>query len=668
MNGADPPAIRGLQDGKEATSLSLLPQVIPILAARYATGTSASTVRFNKDEDERTEDDRLSFYLPFDHTWSPPPLNDPDFICNIFDFGQLIVHQYHSVVFHCRSPNLSLLLGMSSPYFWPIRAGSGDDKKFHTEHFTCSVCSELLKPQGAWNGNGDLYCRQHYSIWSATKCTGCCTVVENPFVGIELGRGKRWHRECYLLNKFWDIKLAGSALQGHLPLECEPYALGEVQYGASTENESQIGAEALVHRIWDHLSKYEESSLDCLSEIALHVGNGVHLLALHTAKKLVLHIEVLFAAIDELERAGAESLSQNIYAENLFHAAFDLIEAVTGARDYSPASIFVQIGFQRERSVQALQALTPSLASHHKNLMIVALKGALSLKHETAYGNALLRFLDRLQRLAWDRANPSAHRPLYAYPAPSNISSVDPFSSKTAGSLYTLPVVSFPSIPVDGSVAYGYQSLSPQYTGDSTASLGFTWRTVQGAYGSLVSVPLPNDECIACLSPIKEACVRRGTYERWHSHCFACATCGKSAEDIIDAREGSAHENLSTIDASSEVSEARPPTNLADFRYGYPAVPLGGLGIYCTAHLGVELWRNSRFEQVSRLEQYAFLLYTALRRSEMMPVGYREIRTTTAEVFPVTPGPPLQTDTILGRPVDTGTSSNQPDYEMGLEE
>ncbi|KAG8934871.1 hypothetical protein FRC00_011732 [Tulasnella sp. 408] len=78
------------------------------------------------------------------------------------------------------------------------------------------------------------------------------------------------------------------------------------------------------------------------------------------ATKLVIHIEVLFAAIDELERAGAEGLSQNIYVENLFNTAFDLIKTLSGAKNNSLASNSVRVDSQRKGAIQALLALTPS--------------------------------------------------------------------------------------------------------------------------------------------------------------------------------------------------------------------------------------------------------------------------------------------------------------------
>ncbi|KAG9043057.1 hypothetical protein FS837_010073 [Tulasnella sp. UAMH 9824] len=592
MSDADPHAVRGSQGGKKPTSFTLVSMPVPILAAQNVRGNSTSTVRFQKDE-ERTEYDRLSLYLPFDHTWSPPPLTEPDFICNIFYFGQLLVYKYHSMVFHCRSANLSSLLRPDGK-LQPIC----ERDLYRRRDLTCAKCKQALKGG--------------YIPAFRTYLTYCV------------------HPPSHHARQFWDIRLAKNVPQG--PFPPETYTPEEAQHGLSATSEGQISAEALARLIWTRLSEYEESSLACLSDIARHVGNGLDLEAIQAAGRLVLHIEVLFAAIDELERAGAESLPQPSYAENLLYTASDLIETLSGAQDDPPESYPIPLEIQRERTVQALLALTPSLVSHHKNLVIIVLKEALKLKQGTSSGNAPLKFLNRLKRLAMDGADPNADRREYFTPA--NITNADASPSITTNPLSTRALEHFPSVTVDYSegVAYGYQSLSPRCTGESPTSPNFILRAVKDG---IIMLPfLPSDECIECLSPINEGCVRLGTYQRWHLRCFACATCGKSAEDKIDSWEGSLHENSSRIDASPEAREVPPPTNLTDFRYGFltaPGSPFDTPKIYCTTHTGEELWHGGRFEEVTRLEQYAFLLYVAIRRSYYMLLGYSYVHTTTGK-------------------------------------
>lgn len=81
--------------------------------------------------------------------------------------------------------------------------GSAPDKKFHVEHFTCSVCPTLFGPQDSYyEHEGDVYCHFHYSTRFATKCAGCNSAILKQFVEINRNmRDECWHPECYMINK-----------------------------------------------------------------------------------------------------------------------------------------------------------------------------------------------------------------------------------------------------------------------------------------------------------------------------------------------------------------------------------------------------------------------------------------------------------------------------------
>ena len=49
------------------------------------------------------------------------------------------------------------------------------------------------------------------------------------------------------------------------------------------------------------LSAFEESSDACISDMLRQVSNGQYLEAIRMAEKFILHVEVLFATIDDLE-------------------------------------------------------------------------------------------------------------------------------------------------------------------------------------------------------------------------------------------------------------------------------------------------------------------------------------------------------------------------------
>ena len=80
---------------------------------------------------------------------------------------------------------------------------TSSDKKYHVEHFTCSVCTTVFGPQDSYyEHENDVYCHFHYSTRFATKCAGCNSAILKQFV--EINRNNRdecWHPECYMINK-----------------------------------------------------------------------------------------------------------------------------------------------------------------------------------------------------------------------------------------------------------------------------------------------------------------------------------------------------------------------------------------------------------------------------------------------------------------------------------
>jgi hypothetical protein len=76
-------------------------------------------------------------------------------------------------------------------------------KKYHLDHFTCSVCPKVFRQLDKYfEINDKVYCQDHYSLMFATKCGGCQTAVLNNFV--EMNKEsiiEQWHPECYMIFK-----------------------------------------------------------------------------------------------------------------------------------------------------------------------------------------------------------------------------------------------------------------------------------------------------------------------------------------------------------------------------------------------------------------------------------------------------------------------------------
>jgi len=103
-----------------------------------------------------------------------------------------------AVSLHSPLPNTS-----STFYSFFLTFAAASDKKYHVEHFTCSLCSTLFGPQDSYyEHDGDVYCHFHYSTRFATKCAGCSSAILKQFVEINRNmRDECWHPECYMINK-----------------------------------------------------------------------------------------------------------------------------------------------------------------------------------------------------------------------------------------------------------------------------------------------------------------------------------------------------------------------------------------------------------------------------------------------------------------------------------
>ncbi|KAJ7890663.1 hypothetical protein B0H14DRAFT_2690252, partial [Mycena olivaceomarginata] len=172
------------------------------------------------------------------------------------------------------------------------------NKKFHVEHFTCSLCPTLFGPQDSYyEHEGDVYCHFHYSTRFATKCAGCSTAILKQFVEINRNmRDECWHPECYMINKFWNVKVVSRR-----PTSTIDGEHAEPEYTPVSLKDKQVRMEQQVYRIWTVLSAFEESSAACISDMLRQVSNGQYLDAIRMAEKFILHVEVLFATIDDLE-------------------------------------------------------------------------------------------------------------------------------------------------------------------------------------------------------------------------------------------------------------------------------------------------------------------------------------------------------------------------------
>ncbi|KAL4268903.1 RhoGAP-domain-containing protein [Pleurotus pulmonarius] len=443
------------------------------------------------------------------------------------------------------------------------------NKKFHVEHFTCSLCPTLFGPQDSYyEHDGNVYCHFHYSTRFATKCAGCSSAILKQFV--EINRNSRdecWHPECYMINKFWNVKVSSRRPTSTTSVDTATalsFTDDEQRDTPSSLKERQIRMEQQVYRIWTVLSAFEESSAACISDMLRQVSNGQYLDAIRMAEKFILHVEVLFATIDDLEyhflRLNQKGMSHVREARMLCRKTVELFTLLSHTQE---------TGARRMGMTQELLALVTGLAHYLKILIRIALTGALKLEREQSVNEAMSGFLDKLHLLAVQGGNPSARRLL-------------------KGSNGELLHSNGGNIGTQG-VAYGFRSLAPENAGESPFS--------NTGPSKLSPTNPPSDLCVKCGVTVEEDCV-------------AAAPIVKEPKGPDEKDKDGQPPKLSTA--------RRPPANVGAFVYDPASMgettSFGDVPtiIYCTDHAHSNC--RSGFQAVQRLEQYAFLLNVALRR------------------------------------------------------
>ena len=257
-----------------------------------------------------------------------------------------------------------------------------------------------------------------------------------------------------------------------------------------------------------------------------------------------------------------------------------------------------EAGTRRMGMTQELLALVTGLAHYLKILIRIALTGALKLERDCDVYEPMTSFLDKLHMLAIQGANPNAKRMIKGDTLVSLVSSGSSNRS-TEG------------------VTYGFKSLAPESAGESPF-------IATPKDPSLANVPIvnpPSDLCVKCRRTVEEDCVRLGIYQRWHSGCIQCATCGKVATVplLVDPSRPDHQDGDKGKEPPPKPStQRRLPANVEFFTYDTDSMTsTAAFGlvpnmIYCLDHARDGC--KGGFQSVSRLEQYSFLLTVALRR------------------------------------------------------
>ncbi|KAI9740292.1 MAG: hypothetical protein M1834_004870 [Cirrosporium novae-zelandiae] len=267
------------------------------------------------------------------------------------------------------------------------------DRKYHIEHFTCSVCPTVFGAQDSYyEHEGKVYCHYHYSTQFAQKCNGCLTAILKQFVEIfRNGENQHWHPECYMIHKFWNVRLAASGHGADANPTPDPNASDEERDKIREEEERM---EEKVYKIWSVLSTFEESSAACISDMLLHVSNGAYVDGVLVAKKFIWHVDILFGAIDRLaaymSKEGVKDLAYGREAKLLCKKIVAFFSLLSKTQE---------TGVRKLGVTQELLSLVTGLAHYLKLLIRIGLQGALKLERDRQNAEGLNQFLDELADL-----------------------------------------------------------------------------------------------------------------------------------------------------------------------------------------------------------------------------------------------------------------------------
>ncbi|CAK4031523.1 Rho-type GTPase-activating 1 [Lecanosticta acicola] len=361
------------------------------------------------------------------------------------------------------------------------------DRKYHIEHFTCSVCPTVFGAQDSYyEHEGNVYCHYHYSTKFAQKCNGCQTAILKQFVEIfRNGVNQHWHPECYMIHKYWNVRLhapppSGSEEEAEWERQRQE---NEASEGDASEEQRKVvrneeeAVEYKVHWIWHTLSTFEERSATCISDMLLHVSNGAYMDGVMAAKKFIIHVDLLFGAADDLDhRLQVRPNKKDERGVRTFEAI------VHPGLSYSREAkllckkvvAFFQLlaenqdnGVRRLGVTQELLSLVTGLAHYLKLMIRICLSGALKLERETSSAEGLENFLGDIGKLD-DRLESESQR-----------------DSRADAAMYV----------------------------DKSA-----------------------DTCIVCNKAVEDKCFRRDN-RVLHTQCLSCAKCGRDfSDDAGDAR------------------------------------------------------------------------------------------------------------------------------------
>ena len=211
-----------------------------------------------------------------------------------------------------------------------------------------------------------------------------------------------------MIHKYWNVRLH----QGSSTLDDQPMSeenATEVMRRTVKDGEEKV--EEKVLWIWRTLSSFEEKSATCISDMLLHVSNGAYMDGVMAAKKFITHVDLLFAAADDLDwllvnktSKGETCLAttQCPYTKSLPGLSYSREAKLLCKKVVAFFQLLAEsqeTGVRRLGVTQELLSLVTGLAHYLKLLIRICLQGALKLEREINTPEGLNRFLEDIGRL-----------------------------------------------------------------------------------------------------------------------------------------------------------------------------------------------------------------------------------------------------------------------------
>ncbi|KAI9315579.1 hypothetical protein BX666DRAFT_1957061 [Dichotomocladium elegans] len=252
--------------------------------------------------------------------------------------------------------------------------------EYHPHCLQCAECianEQQNQDASCFEHQGRVYCRYHFSLLSDTWCAGCNMSILKQFVENHRYPEKRWHPECYMIQKFWNVRIAEFCLPNH-----------ENQHRMTADRlrESQNETEKKIKRIWTDLSAFQESSATCISDMLLHVAAGAYVEGLRMAGQFISHLEVLFSALDTMAMVKRDEIECIDISQSLCSQVVHFLDLLAQGAPVKSDTVVTQ----------ELLALVTTIAQNLKSLIHIGLTEALQLEHRHKVFGAVDCFLGKL--------------------------------------------------------------------------------------------------------------------------------------------------------------------------------------------------------------------------------------------------------------------------------